>query len=535
VVVEEVDPQSSRAPASSVGFVESLLDGLPNPLFVKDERHRWVLLNAAMGEFMGHPRHELIGKSDFDFFPPEEARVFWEKDDLVFAYGGINENEERFTDAAGETHIIVTRKTIHRDAQGRRFLLGVITDITALRRATEQLRASRDELEDRVRERTAQLSSANALLREHDAERAAFLNVLGHELRNPISAISASSAILARRPPGSQEVTRAHAIIGRQVGHLSRLCDDLLDVARLARGKLEIHRETLDLGRVVEDLCEDHRTAFERRGIELSFEQSGGETWIDADETRLAQSIGNVLHNAMKFTPSGGRVEVTVGRSQDRARVTVRDTGVGVPPEQIERLFEPFTQADGGGARQGGLGIGLAIARGLVEAHGGEIEARSEGPGSGFELTVLLPLAAQPARPAEREARPSPSRDLSIVLIEDDRDVRDSLADLLRSEGYRVSVAPDAGSGVALARSLHPDAILCDLGLPDADGCEVARRIRSDPDDAVARSRLIALSGFARPEDVQRAHAAGFDAHLPKPPSLRAVEALVARPAGASR
>jgi PAS domain S-box-containing protein len=529
-VVEELDPRSCHVPASSVGFVESLLDGLPNPVFVKDERHRWVLLNAAACRFIGHDRGELLGRSDFEFFPPEEARVFWEKDDAVFANGGINENEERFTDASGRTHVIVTRKTLHVDAQGRRFLLGVITDITALREATEQLQASHHLLEVRIAQRTAELSSANALLREHDAQRAAFLNLLGHELRNPISAIATSAALMDRLPGGSPAVARARAVVGRQVGHLTRLCDDLLDSARLAHGKLELHLRVVDLSAVLANLCDDLRAPFDDRDVALSFEAPGEPLPVKADETRLAQAFGNLIHNALKFTPTGGRVDVTLRRHPGGAEVVVRDTGAGIPPEELEHVFEPFVQASGSpGSALGGLGIGLPLAKGLLEAHGGTLAARSEGEGRGVEMRAVLPLATAAPRPEPGGPAPSPRPGLRVVLIEDDRDFGETLAELLRLEGYRVDVATSGSAGVDLARSLRPDAVVCDLGLPGLDGYAVARSLRSDP--ALADARLVALSGFAHPEAAGRALEAGFDAHLPKPPSLARLEELLGGPA----
>ncbi len=533
-MIEELDPRACHAPASSVGFVDSLLDALPNPVFVKDERHRWVLLNAAMCRFMGRAREELIGKSDFDFFPPEEARVFWEKDDAVFAGEGENENEEPFTDASGRTHFIVTRKTLHVDAEGRRFLVGVITDITELREALEQLRASRDQLEVRVRERTAELSAANALLRAHDARRAAFLDVLGHELRNPISAIATSTALLERLPAGSAGLARARATIRRQEAHLARLCDDLLDASRLARGKLEVRRRVLDLTGVVANVCEDLRARFQERAVTLALEAGAGPAWVDADETRLVQALGNVLHNALKFTPAGGRVDVAIRRHGETVQVAVRDTGTGIAPEELPGVFEPFVQGCAPEARShGGLGIGLAIAKGLVEAHGGSLSARSEGRGRGTEMCVALPISRPPAPAPARAPVAAAPRDTCLVLIEDEADFRDALADLLRLEGYRVVVASSGAEGLEVVRAVRPAAVLCDLGLPDMDGHEVARRLRADPDPAVATVRLVSLSGFAGNDETARALGAGFDAHVAKPPSLGRLEELLAhRPGG---
>jgi PAS domain S-box-containing protein len=517
--------------SETTAFVESLIEGLPNPVFVKDEQHRWVLLNAACCRFMGRSREELIGKSDFDFFPPEEARVFWAKDDEVFASGAMNENEEAFTDSAGCTHVIITRKTVLQNAQGRRFLLGVITDITALREASEELRASRDLLEERVRQRTAELSEANAHLREQQAHRAAFMDMLGHELRNPLSAIQTSSTLLRRAPAGSPAAVRAREVVERQLRHLTRLCDDLLDAARLAHGKLDLHRRPLDLVPAVRTICEDHRPQFDARGIALAFEACAEALWVEADETRVAQAVGNLLHNALKFTPPGGQVEVTVRCGGSVAEVMIRDNGLGMPPAEVERMFEPFAQGQGADARaRGGLGLGLALTKGLAEAHGGTVTARSEGPGLGLVVVFALPTAADCSRAVRPAASTSPRRRLSVVVIEDNADVRDSLSDLLRLEGYRVHAAADGHSGVDVVKAVHPDVVLCDLGLPDVAGDEVARELRSDPE--LKACVLVALSGFAQPEDVRRAREAGFDEHLPKPPSLERLNEVLARAGG---
>ncbi len=448
----------------------------------------------------------------------------------------MNENEERFTDAAAVTHVIITRKTLHVDGRGRRYLLGVITDITALHDACEALKISHEQLELRIRERTEELSAANARLRQHDAQRAAFLNVLGHELRNPIAAIHASAALMERLPPGSSASARALAVVGRQLEHLTRMCDDLLDTARVAHGKLELQRRVLELGVVVGHVCEDLASAFASQGVVLAFARPDDRVWVDADATRLAQAIGNLLHNALKFTPAGGRVDLTVRRAGGRVELVVRDTGAGMRPDEIERMFEPYVQAaEARGRAHGGLGIGLPLAKGLVEAHGGTLTARSEGPGRGVEVMVALPSAAAPP-PEPAPERPAPAAgDRVVLVIDDEADFRESLATLLRLEGYRVEVAVDARSGVAAARALRPDVVLCDLGLPDLDGRDVARALRADADPAVATSRLVALSGFVHPEDAASALEAGFDAHLPKPPSLERLAEVLGEPGGSER
>jgi PAS domain S-box-containing protein len=530
-VVEELTPGGAPEHAASMGLLESILEGLPNPVFVKDTLHRWVLLNAAFCRFMGRDRAELLGKSDFAFFPAAEAQVFWTKDDEVFAAGGINENEERFTDSSGRTHVIITRKTLHTDEHGRRFLVGVITDITALREASEQLRESRDALEGRVRERTTELREANALLREQDANRTAFLNMLGHEIRNPLAAILASTHLMERVSPDSPIAGRARDVLKRQGQVLTRLCDDLLEVSRIAHGKLELQRERLDLVPIVRTICHDQRAHFDEQLLVLAFEADDDPIWVEVDVTRLTQVLDNLLHNARKFTPPMGRVQVTVRSAQGAAEIVVRDTGIGMESHDLKRVFEPLAQVPSARSRShGGLGLGLALVKGLVEAHGGTVTARSPGPGRGVEFTVALPMASPPAILPGPERPKTSLRDLKIVLIEDKPDMRDMLAETLRLEGCEVLAAQDGRSGVDLVRVARPDVVISDLGLPDIDGYEVARELRSDA--SFASCRLLALSGFAQPEDVRRAMAAGFDAHLSKPLRLDDLRALLFGAAG---
>ena len=501
---------------SSMGLLESILEGLPNPVFVKDTLHRWVRLNAAFCQFMGRDRAELLGKSDFAFFPAAEAEVFWKKDDEVFAAGGVNENEEQFTDSSGRVHVIITRKTLHADEHGERFLVGVITDITALREASDQLRSSHDALEGRVQERTTELTEANAQLREQDANRTAFLNMLGHEIRNPLAAILTSTHLMERVAPESHIAARAREVVKRQGQVLTRLCDDLLDVSRIAHGKLELQRERVDLVPIVRTICLDQRVHFDEQMLVLAFDADADPIWVDVDVTRVTQVVDNLLHNARKFTPPQGRVQVTVRSVQGKAEVAVRDTGIGMESHDLKRVFEPMAQVRSAHSRShGGLGLGLALVKGLVEAHGGVVTARSQGAGRGVEFAIALPMAPSPATMAVPERPPASLRRLRIILIEDKADMRDMLAEALRLEGCEVTTAQDGRSGVELAKAVRPDVVISDLGLPDIDGYEVARELRSDM--SFASCRLIALSGFAQPEDVRRAKEAGFDAHLPKP------------------
>jgi two-component system CheB/CheR fusion protein len=369
---------------------------------------------------------------------------------------------------------------------------------------------------------------AELALREADRRKDEFLAMLSHELRNPLAAIRNGLAVLERAPPGGEQARRARAVIDRQGTHLSRLVDDLLDVTRIARGKIELTREPLDLAELVRRAVEDHRAVFAARNVALELPEGGGAVPVLGDATRLAQAVGNVLHNAAKFTPAGGHARVSVAREGERGVVRVRDDGAGVAPEVAPHLFQPFVQgAPTLDRAAGGLGLGLALVRALVELHGGRASLRSAGAGQGTEVTLEVPLGgATPRRGLELPPSHAPSR--RVLLIEDNVDAAETLRDALALSGHVVEVAHDGPEGVAAARRSAPDVVLCDIGLPGMSGYEVARALRSDP--SLGEVLLVALTGYATSDDVAKARAAGFDQHLAKPPRVSDLEALLAAP-----
>ena len=366
---------------------------------------------------------------------------------------------------------------------------------------------------------------AAAQLRESDRRKSAFLAVLSHELRNPLAPIANAVHLLARVPPGGEQALRARDVIERQTAQLGRLVDDLLDLTRIERGKVELKPQAIDLRGVVRRTCEDFRETFERRGVELHVNAAARAVTTWGDPARLAQVVGNLLHNAAKFTPTGGHVTVVVGESAGRAELRVRDTGMGIAGEQLGRLFEPFAQADQGLARTGGgLGLGLSLVKGLLEMHGGTVAGTSDGPGRGAEFVVTLPLApADSTRPPAKVPKPPPR---SIVIIEDNADGAATMAELLALDGHQVHVASDGRSGIEAVRQIKPDFVFCDIGLPDLSGYDVARALRAE--EAHRHTRLVAISGYAQPEDRERSREAGFDSHLAKPPDHEEVNAVLA-------
>jgi two-component system CheB/CheR fusion protein len=398
------------------------------------------------------------------------------------------------------------------------------------------LAASRRSLGKEVlaRERTEEsLQQSEAQLREADRRKNEFLALLSHELRNPLTPIRNSLYILDRVAPGDQS-RRAKSVIDRQVAHLARLVDDLLDITRITRGKIRLQRGRLDLADGVRRALEDHRSLLE--GHRVSVELPDEAVWVDGDPTRLAQVIGNLLGNARKFTPTGGLVRLSLAKRGGMAVLEISDSGEGIEAVMLERLFEPFAQAERTLARsRGGLGLGLSLVKGIVELHGGKVEAHSDGPDRGARFTVSLPLDEQQAAVtvAARESQGMSHSQKKVLIIEDNTDAADSLCEALELAGYRVAVAYSSADGLATARDFVPEVVLCDIGLPHMDGYAVARALRQEV--AVASAFLVALTGYALPEDQQRAREAGFNAHLAKPADLTALGRLLAQaPVGAS-
>jgi PAS domain S-box-containing protein len=378
-----------------------------------------------------------------------------------------------------------------------------------LRSANEELTVLNEELQDRI----AELEAAQAA----DRQKTEFLAILSHELRNPLAAVMNAAHVIRRQAPRDPVIGRASHAVERQVGHLARLLEDLLDVARIQQGKLELRREPVDLAVAVAEAVEANRHLIQSGRHRLSVAVPERELTVAADPIRLVQVFGNLLNNAAKYTDAGGEISV-MGQLQDgEAVVHIRDSGLGIAPELLPKIFTLFTQADSSLVRsRGGLGVGLTLVRQLVELHGGRVTARSEGIGLGSEFTVHLPLiqAAAVSEPRPESMSPLPQRRLRILVVEDSRDAREMLRLALQLEGHDVSVAMDGPQGVEEARAVAPDVVLVDIGLPGLDGYEVARQIRSSLGAGVV---LVALTGYGDSESRRLAVEAGFDHHLVKP------------------
>jgi CheY-like chemotaxis protein len=362
-----------------------------------------------------------------------------------------------------------------------------------------------------------ELKRAEQAMAEASRRKDRLLGLLGHELRNPLAPIKSASHVLQAIAFADPKAQRAAEIIDRQASHLARIVDDLLDVERIAGRTLVVKDVLVDFAQVVRSTTVDYSSGFESRGVALRLDVPAEPVWVRGDATRLTQVIGNLLDNARRFTDRGGRVEVrlTQDSAQRRAELVVRDTGVGMSAEILARVFEPFEQAQQDSARtRGGFGLGLTLVKGLVELHGGEVRAASAGPGRGAEIFVTLPLS-EPPRREEKPPRRLPAEGVRVLVVEDNHDAAEMLQTVLEMVGCRVQIAYDGRSGLALAQAQPPEAILCDIGLPDMDGYMVARAVRGDP--RLRSVRLIALTGYGHDEVRRQAQEAGFDSHVIKP------------------
>jgi signal transduction histidine kinase len=398
------------------------------------------------------------------------------------------------------------------------------------RRAAEQKQAW--ELE-RLRREAAREKKAAEQLAEADRRKDEFLAMLAHELRNPLAPIL--NAVHLLRLPGANGAAAqcARDIVERQVRHMARLIDDLLDVSRINRGKIQLRKEAVELAAVVSRAVETTTPLLSSRNHELVVALPPEPVWLEADPTRLEQVLANLLNNAAKYTEPGGYVWLTAECEGAEVVIRVRDTGVGIPPDQLDAVFGLFTQLDRSLASpsQWGLGIGLALVRTLVQMHGGSVNASSAGPGQGSEFVVRLPVLRGPVRQAAANQPPARARTgdkgLRVLVVDDNRDSAESIAMFLELAGHAVRLAHDGPAALEAAAAFHPDVVLLDIGLPHLNGYEVARRLRAQVGSREAF--LVALTGYGQPEDQRRSREAGFDRHLVKPIEPDQLTDLLAR------
>jgi PAS domain S-box-containing protein len=479
-----------------------------------DPQARTLYVNQRMADLLGESRDVLQRRRVHDYCFPEELAAAEERIGSNLR-GRTEQFDFRFRRRDGGEVLVLACTSPVRDAAGQvSGALGMFTDVTARKHAEQRLK-------------------------EESRRKDELLAVLAHELRNPLVPIRNAAHLLRLHTLGHNgRAGDLVAMIDRQVGHMSRLVDDLLDVARVSRGHLMLRKERIDLCALISTTVTDHRDALLAKGILVDVSLPAEPVYVLGDPVRLQQALGNLLENAGKFTEARGRVSIELGSTEGRARISVRDTGIGITKDLLPKLFTAFAQGDRSLDRtRGGLGLGLALVKGLIELHDGHVTVASAGPGQGADFTIDLPLlvaavSGEAVLPAE-PPRPDGQR-RRVLIIEDNRDIADSLSELVREFGHEALVAHTGPAGLAAARGFHPEIVLCDIGLPGGmDGYTIARTMRRDP--LLSGAYLVALTGYGQDADRSQAFAAGFDLHLTKPFNLARLEQLLSGPLESDR
>jgi PAS domain S-box-containing protein len=557
----EATQESEERHRQTSETLHTLIAASPLAIFAIDSTGLVRSWNAAAERIFGWKQEEVLGRPhSMMLAETKEAFVLVERvlrgESLTGVELLLRRKEGRWID------ISLSAAPLCQQQGSAGGAVAVVADITERKKAEEDAR--RLILEQAAR---AQAEEAQQRLALADQRKDEFLAMLAHELRNPLGAVSNAAELLQRFGPDEPRLRRALKTIEREVGHQAHLLDYLLDMSRITRGKISLRRVRLELRQLVGELAEDRHSDVEAAGLTLSLELPEQPVWVRGDPTRLAQVVGNLLHNAVKFSEPGGhvwvrlRVETSEGLNTETqshlderaeqqradeegvalatspvpsaspgppsagnlgaggsfAALSVRDTGIGIEPEMLPRVFDTFAQADRSLDRsRGGLGLGLALVKGLVELHGGGVRAESAGLGHGANFVVWLPIVPEPAAsPNVSTPAPVPSGPIRVLIVEDNRAAADTLRELLKLSGCTVEVAYSGPAALTAAREFHPEVVLCDLGLPGMDGFQVAKALRQDP--ATASARLIAVTGYGQEEDRRRAREAGFELHLTKP------------------
>ena len=462
-------------------------------IFLLDTNERIATWNSGAERILGYKEAEIIGQPYGIIFNPQEIVNLQPEHELEIARNKGRSEDERW-------HV--------RKDGSRLWASGVVTPLWD---ALGKLRGYAKVMRDVTDRKKAEVELAEANQRKDE-----FLAILAHELRNPLAPILNALHLLRREKIMSPAQEEATGIIDRQVRQIIRLVDDLLDISRISRGKIHLRKERVELSSIVKSAVETAQPLIESRKHELTVTLPPEAIWLEADAARLEQVVGNLLTNAAKYTEPGGRISVTAVREGSDVILRIKDTGIGILPEMLPRIFDLFVQADRSLERaEGGLGIGLTLVKSLVQLHQGTIEASSPGVGQGSEFVIRLQAVSEVTamQPESVTDDIKKYRSLRLLVVDDNTDTVESLAMLLRLSGHEVQTAQNGPDGLHAALSNNPEVAMLDLGLPGIDGYELARRIRHQTDKPV----LIAMTGYGQAEDRERTKEAGFDYHLVKP------------------
>ncbi len=514
---ESEDARTGAPQPGSVGILEAVLEGTPDAIFVKDLDGRYLMVNSSCARFIGKPKEQIIGSRDEELYPPETACRFVEADRRIFETGRTQVFEGEATARDGAMQSFRVTKGVVRDSAGHVVgLFGISHDMTERRRAEEE------------RLRRAREQAARAEAEESSRMKDLFLATLSHELRTPLTAIYGWASMIDDMALEEATVRKGIKIIRRNAEQQRHIIEDIFDASGIITGKLRVETCPVDLAQVACAAVDAVRPLVASKGVRLSCDFGSLSAVVMGDPYRLQQVVWNLLSNAVKFTPSGGEVTVEVERLPDRLRLTVSDTGPGISPDFLPHIFERFRQADNSSARtHGGLGLGLALVKHLVELHGGSVGAQSGGNGSGAAFTVDLPPApvARSEMPVtveepERREVESPSRALDglrVLLVDDHEDTLQLLSMFLRGQGAQVTAVNSAARALERLTQARPDVLISDVGMPGGDGYELMRKIRNSASERDRRTPAVALTAYASDDDRRLAFDAGFDAHLAKP------------------
>lgn len=507
VIVDDITErrQTEQSLRESEERFRRILVESPSPMMVYDDAGSIVAISKSWTELTGYDDHELPHvrhwlRTVFGFSDEQSERE-------LLATWSRSESDRKLElpikqKQGAQRTVAIRAGSLGQTQDGRKLRIASAVDVSEQRHFELQL-----------------LESSRA--------KDEFIAMLGHELRNPLAAVRSASELLKSVGGDDERLVRLQKVLDRQTSHMARLLDGLLDISRIAHGKITLNREQVDFAQLVTGVVGDGK-ANVPRGIELSVQIQDGPVVVDGDVVRLTQIVDNLLSNALKYTRAPGRVRVELACEGESTLLRVSDSGDGIAPELLPNLFKPFQQGQQSlDRKQGGLGLGLAVVKLLVDLHGGSVEAKSAGLGQGAEFLVRLPLADNQVLP-RKTPRPTPGNSLRILVIEDNEDFAEMLRQMLETRGHEVAVALDGNEGIAQAKAHVPDVVLCDLGLPDGvTGYDVAAALRSD---VITRDTyLVAITGYGREDDRVRSTQVGFNSHLTKPISLEALQSILAR------
>lgn len=498
-------------------LLNTIVQNTTELLYLNDCEGRVVFVNDAYSKAFGVAPKDVIGKNALELYHDEKvARTIEENDRKVIHTGEALVTEEMVQMPDGSMATFLVTKSPWRDGYGNIVgVVGVSHNITDRKRVEEVLKKSEEKALLLVEE-----------LEKADKNKNQFISVLSHELRNPLAVIVASLSLL-KMTNNPEQILKSNEIVNRQVSHLTKLVDDLLDLTRINQNKIKLKKVNIELCEILKQALQDYESEYRGKRVRLSVNLSNEPVFLSADPVRILQCVGNLLQNALKFTPEAGEVVLSLETENSEAVISVRDNGMGISRDVLEHLFIPFTQADTSLDRQNnnGLGLGLSIAKGIAELHGGNIIAFSEGLGKGSLFTIRLPICVQAQESQNSAVMKIPSRIHKILLIEDNESLADVLCNMFDLMGYQAYVAYNGMEGITEAKKIRPDVIFCDIGLPGLSGYEVAKILKTD--DNMKNTFLVALTGYAGESDAERARESGFEHHIAKPIDMSALEGIL--------